>query len=192
MLLAAACARGARARLAAGVPGGALHALTSRSANNATQAGAAQIREAKPSHLAAEEIEVLQQIERRANWLASLMIHNANNVRPSRDGVKVGGHQASSASVAAILTTLYMKVLRPQDRVAVKPHAGPLYHSLQYLMGRQTLENMQNFRSFGGVQPYPSRTKDLPEVDHRPLQHFYIPLPTVTYRQLPSHIVKYY
>ena len=112
-----------------------------------------------------DEIQVLQDIEQRVTWLASLMVHHANNVRPKRDGIKVGGHQASSASVATILTALYMKALRPQDRVAVKPHASPIYHSLMYLMGRQTLENMQNFRAFGGVQSYPSRTKDLPEVD---------------------------
>ena len=99
------------------------------------------------------------------SWLASLMIDNANNVRPKRDSIKVGGHQASSASVATILTALYVKVLEPQDRVAVKPHAGPAYHALMYLMGRQTRENLEKFRSFGGVQPYPSRTKDLPEVD---------------------------
>ena len=111
------------------------------------------------------ELQLLKDIEGRVSWLASLMIDNANNVRPKRDSIKVGGHQASSASVATILTALYVKVLEPQDRVAVKPHAGPAYHALMYLMGRQTRENLEKFRSFGGVQPYPSRTKDLPEVD---------------------------
>jgi pyruvate dehydrogenase E1 component len=113
----------------------------------------------------AKELEVLKDIETRVNWLAALMIHNANNVRPQRDPVKVGGHQASSASLATIMTALYMRVLQPQDRVAVKPHAGPVFHALQYLMGRQTEDNLKRFRSFGGIQPYPSRTKDLPEVD---------------------------
>jgi pyruvate dehydrogenase E1 component len=113
----------------------------------------------------AKELEVLKDIETRVNWLAALMIHNANNVRPKRDPVKVGGHQASSASLATIMTALYMRVLQPQDRVAVKPHAGPVFHALQYLMGRQTEDNLKRFRSFGGIQPYPSRTKDLPEVD---------------------------
>ena len=111
------------------------------------------------------ELQLLKDIEGRVSWLASLMIDNANNVRPKRDSIKVGGHQASSASVATILTALYVKVLEPQDRVAVKPHAGPAYHALMYLMGRQTRENLEKFRSFGGVQPYPSRTKDYPEVD---------------------------
>jgi len=111
------------------------------------------------------ELELLRELETRVNWLATLMIHNANNVRPKRDGLKVGGHQASSASLVTILTALYLRVLQPQDRVAVKPHAGPIFHALQYLMGRQNKENMKRFRALGGVQPYPSRTKDLPEVD---------------------------
>ncbi|KAJ1631722.1 transketolase domain-containing protein [Pavlovales sp. CCMP2436] len=93
------------------------------------------------------------------------MVHNANNLRPKRDGLKVGGHQASSASLATILTVLYTSVLQPQDRVAIKPHASPIFHALMYMMGRQTLENIRNFRGFGGAQAYPSRTKDLPEVD---------------------------
>lgn len=111
------------------------------------------------------ELELLRQLETRVNWLAAVMIHNANNVRTKRDGLKVGGHQASSASLVTILTALYLRFLQPQDRVAVKPHAGPIFHALQYLMGRQNKENMKNFRALGGVQPYPSRTKDLPEVD---------------------------
>eukprot|EP00940_MAST-03C_sp_MAST-3C-sp2_P002774 g2774.t1 len=93
------------------------------------------------------------------------MIHNANNIRPKRDGLKVGGHQASSASMVTVLTALYMKVLRPQDRVAVKPHAGPVFHAIQYLLGRQTREQLEAFRALGGVQSYPSRTKDKTEVD---------------------------
>jgi pyruvate dehydrogenase E1 component len=115
--------------------------------------------------MAADELAVLKELETKTNWLMTLMIDNANNVRPKRDGLKVGGHQASSASMVTILTALYLRVLRPQDRVAVKPHAGPIFHVLQYLMGRQTLDNMKKFRSFGGIQPYPSKTKDLPEVD---------------------------
>ncbi len=107
----------------------------------------------------------LSAIERKALWLASWMIHNANHIRPNADGLKIGGHQASSASLATILTALYMAVLRPQDRVAVKPHAGPVFHALQYLMGRQTRGKLENFRGFGGAQSYPSRTKDGGDVD---------------------------
>ncbi|MFN3847539.1 MAG: transketolase, partial [Paracoccaceae bacterium] len=107
----------------------------------------------------------LHAIEQKALWLSAWMIHNANHLRPKGDGVKVGGHQASCASMVTLMTALYGHALRPQDRVAVKPHAGPVFHALQYLMGKQTLERMQNFRGFGGVQSYPSRTKDNVEVD---------------------------
>jgi len=93
------------------------------------------------------------------------MIHHANNIRPKRDGLKVGGHQASSASLVTVLTALYTKVLRPQDRVAVKPHAGPVYHAIQYMFGNQTLEQLEKFRALGGIQSYPSRTKDYCEID---------------------------
>eukprot|EP01037_Dinobryon_pediforme_P022227 gene22227-23308_t len=104
-------------------------------------------------------------IERKALWLATWMIHNANHLRRNDDGLKVGGHQASSASLATILTTLYAAVLRPEDRVAVKPHASPVYHALQYLFGRQTRAKIEAFRAFRGAQSYPSRTKDTDDVD---------------------------
>src|SRR5690606_35094326 len=98
--------------------------------------------------------------------LASWMIHNANHLRAKEDGdVKVGGHQASSASMVSIMTALYFHALRPEDRVAVKPHAGPIFHAMHYLMGNMPLEKMQNFRGWGGVQSYPSRTKDVDDVD---------------------------
>lgn len=98
-------------------------------------------------------------------WLSTWTIHNANHLRASADGLKVGGHQASSASLCAIMTALYGAVLRPEDRVAVKPHASPIFHALQYLFGHQTREKLENFRAFGGAQSYPSRTKDVDDVD---------------------------
>ena len=107
----------------------------------------------------------LSQIERKALWLSTWMIHNANHLRASADGMKVGGHQSSSASLATVMTALYGAALRPEDRVAVKPHAGPIFHALQYMFGHLPLERMQNFRGFGGVQSYPSRTKDIDDVD---------------------------
>jgi len=110
-------------------------------------------------------LECLRALESKILWLAVWMIHNANQVRPRRDFLKVGGHQASSASVASIMTALYMEVLTPRDRVAVKPHASPIFHAIQYLFGRQTVEKMKNFRGYGGVQSYPSRTKDTDDVD---------------------------
>ena len=112
-----------------------------------------------------QEIALLRRLEERILWLAAWTIHNANHIRESRDGLKVGGHQASSASCATILTALYMKALRPQDRVAVKPHASPIFHAIQHLFGRQSLENLQRFRALGGAQSYPSRTKDVDDVD---------------------------
>ncbi|UWR39376.1 transketolase-like TK C-terminal-containing protein [Sulfitobacter sp. W074] len=107
----------------------------------------------------------LKTIEQRLLWLSHWMIHNANHIRPKVDGIKVGGHQASSASMVSIMTALYFSALRPEDRVAVKPHASPIFHAMQYLMGNQTREKMENFRGFQGVQSYPSRTKDIDDVD---------------------------
>ena len=107
----------------------------------------------------------LQQLEKRLRWLATWTIHNANHLRESPDGLKVGGHQASCASMTTILTALYFQILRPEDRVAIKPHASPVFHAAQYLMGRQSREQLENFRGFGGAQSYPSRTKDKDDVD---------------------------
>ncbi|MBV9077394.1 MAG: transketolase, partial [Methylobacteriaceae bacterium] len=107
----------------------------------------------------------LAALERKALWLSTWTIHNANHLRPSRDGLKVGGHQASSASLATVMTALYGAVLRPEDRVAVKPHANPVFQALQYLFGAQTRENLERFRGYGGAQSYPSRTKDDDDVD---------------------------
>ena len=109
--------------------------------------------------------EILKLIEQKILWLACWMIHNANHLRYNDDGLKVGGHQASSASIVSIMTALYFDILRPEDRVAVKPHASPVFHAIQYLSGLQTKENIENFRGFGGAQSYPSRTKDIDDVD---------------------------
>jgi len=111
------------------------------------------------------DLALLGELERKIAWLAAWTIHHANHVRESRDGLKVGGHQASCASMTAIMAALYFDVLRPQDRVAVKPHASPVFHAIQYLYGRQSLEALQRFRALGGAQSYPSRTKDKDDVD---------------------------
>ena len=114
-----------------------------------------------PSHL-----DHLKTLEQRLLWLSAWTVHNANHLRDKRDDdVKVGGHQASCASMVSIMTALYFHTLRPEDRVAVKPHAAPVYHAMHYLMGNQTLEKLQNFRGYGGAQSYPSRTKDIDDVD---------------------------
>ena len=98
-----------------------------------------------------DELAILRELEKKVLWLASWTIHHANHLRESSDGQKVGGHQASSASLAAIMTALYFHVLRPEDRVAVKPHASPVFHAIQYLLGNQDLDKLQNFRAFGGA-----------------------------------------
>ena len=110
-------------------------------------------------------IATLEDLERRALWLSSWTIHHANHLRESRDGLKVGGHQASCASSVTLLAALYGHVLGPSDRIAVKPHAAPVMHAIMYLMGLQSREALERFRGFGGAQSYPSRTKDTVPVD---------------------------
>jgi pyruvate dehydrogenase E1 component len=107
----------------------------------------------------------LTELERKILWLSSWTIHHANHVRPNLDGLKIGGHQASSASLSTVMTALYLAVLKPEDRVAVKPHASPIFHAIQYLLGHQTREKLENFRGYKGAQSYPSRTKDIDDVD---------------------------
>lgn len=110
-------------------------------------------------------LEALSLLERKVLWLSSWMIHNANHLRPHRDGVKVGGHQASCASAATLMTALFFRILKAEDRIAVKPHASPVFHAIQYMLGRQSRERLENFRALGGAQAYPSRTKDVDGVD---------------------------
>jgi pyruvate dehydrogenase E1 component len=117
------------------------------------------------SELGTSDLAILAELERKVLWLASWTIHHANHLRENSDGVKVGGHQASSASLATIMTALYFHTLRPADRVAVKPHAAPNFHAIQYLLGRQSREKLENFRGYKGAQSYPSRTKDTDDVD---------------------------
>ncbi len=113
----------------------------------------------------AETLAALEALDARLRWLSSWTVHNANHIRPKRDGLKVGGHQASCASMTAIMSALYFHALRPQDKVAVKPHAGPLLQAIHYMLGNQSLDQLQRFRALGGAQSYPSRTKDKIPVD---------------------------
>lgn len=112
-----------------------------------------------------DAIAALEVLEARLRWLSAWTIHNANHLRDSRDGLKVGGHQASCASMTAIMAALYFHALRPQDKVAVKPHAGPVLHAIHYLLGDQSVDQLKRFRGLGGAQSYPSRTKDKIPVD---------------------------
>jgi pyruvate dehydrogenase E1 component len=112
-----------------------------------------------------QRLRLLRELERKVLWLSAWTVHHANHLRPDRDGLKVGGHQASCASLATVMTALYFSVLKPEDRVAVKPHASPVFHAIQYLFGHQTRDKLERFRGFGGAQSYPSRTKDIDDVD---------------------------
>ncbi|HLH66979.1 MAG TPA: 1-deoxy-D-xylulose-5-phosphate synthase N-terminal domain-containing protein [Solirubrobacteraceae bacterium] len=119
---------------------------------------------ASPDRLGADpagvSLEVLDCVQRRVLWLATSIVHHANAVRGASAEVKVGGHQASSASVVSIMTALYMAHLRAADRVSVKPHAAPVLHAIQYLLGRLDRRHLTTLRQFGGLQSYPSREKD--------------------------------
>ena len=112
-----------------------------------------------------EKIATIEALDARLRWLSSWIVHNANHLREKRDGLKVGGHQASCASMTAIMAALYFHALRPQDKVSVKPHAGPVLQAIHYLLGNQSLQQLQQFRALGGAQSYPSRTKDKIPVD---------------------------
>ena len=115
--------------------------------------------------ISANQLETLETIQRRVLWLATLIIHHANHVRPNPDDSKIGGHQASSASMVSIMTALYFHFLRAGDRVSVKPHASPVFHAIQYLLGQLPQEYLTTLRAYKGLQAYPSRTKDPDFVD---------------------------
>jgi pyruvate dehydrogenase E1 component len=112
-----------------------------------------------------EHLEVLDRVQKRVLWLAVSMIHHANRVRGTRSEVKVGGHQASSASMVSIMTALYFEHLEGSDQVSVKPHASPVLHAINYLLGRLDQRYLTELRAYGGLQSYPSRTKDPDPVD---------------------------
>ena len=113
-----------------------------------------------------EHLDVLRSIESRVLWLAASVVHHANRRRPNATGVKVGGHQASSASMASIMTALWFSALRGPDRVSVKPHASPVLHAINYLLGDLDADRLERLRDFGGLQSYPSRTKDPDRIDY--------------------------
>ena len=114
----------------------------------------------------AQSIHALGEIERQVLWLSTAIIHHANRVRPNPGGMKVGGHQASSASMVSIMTSLWFGHLRAQDRVSVKPHASPVLHAINYLLGELDESYLPTLRAFGGLQSYPSRVKDPDPVDY--------------------------
>ncbi len=118
-----------------------------------------------PRSIASSEFTALKEIQGRVLWLATNMVHHANKVRPNASGIKVGGHQASSASVVTIMTELFFDFMRAGDKLSVKPHASPVLHAIQYLLGNLDRDYLTKLRAFHGLQAYPSRTKDPDPVD---------------------------
>ncbi|MDD7968664.1 transketolase-like TK C-terminal-containing protein [Actinomycetospora lemnae] len=112
------------------------------------------------------EREALQAVEDRVLWLSTAIVDHANRVRPNPSGLKVGGHQASSASIVSIMTALWFHTLRPEDRVSVKPHASPVLHAINHLLGELDAKYLTTLREAGGLQSYPSRSKDPDPVDY--------------------------
>src|SRR5262245_42005713 len=113
----------------------------------------------------AHDLPALEAVARCVLWIASSVIHYANKVRETPSGVKVGGHQASSASMVEIMTALYFQHLRAGDRVSVKPHAAPVAQAISYLLGNLDRSYLTELRALGGLQSYQSRTKDPYPVD---------------------------
>jgi pyruvate dehydrogenase E1 component len=112
------------------------------------------------SQTPATDLSTLEAVQDRVLWLATSIVHHANRVRSTESGVKVGGHQASSASMVSIMSALWFEHLRAPDRVSVKPHASPVLHAIEYLLGRLDRDYLTTLRAFGGLQSYPSRLKD--------------------------------
>src|ERR1700761_6559700 len=112
------------------------------------------------------DLPTLDRVQRRVLWLATSIVHHANRVRENRSGVKVGGHQASSASMVSLMTALWFAHLEAPDRVSVKPHASPVLHAINYLLGELDEQYLPRLREFGGLQSYPSRSKDPDPVDY--------------------------
>lgn len=115
------------------------------------------------------DLDVLDEVQRRVLWLAVRMVDHANRERRAppapagRDAefaVKVGGHMASSASMVSIMTSLWFAHIGGDDKVAVKPHASPVFHAIKYLQGELDRSYLFRLRERGGLQSYPSRTKD--------------------------------
>src|SRR5271169_4142020 len=121
--------------------------------------------EARPA-VTGPDLAILDTIQQRVLWLATRIVDAANHDRDTGDGVKVGGHQASSASLVSIMTALWFGHLDAADRVSVKPHASPVLHAINYLLGTLDRSYLTTLRARGGLQSYPSRTKDPDPVDY--------------------------
>ena len=124
------------------------------------------IPDVQPLAAAGDGLDALRAVEQRVLWLSTAIVDHANRVRPNPSGLKVGGHQASSASMVSIMTALWFGQLRRGDLVSVKPHASPVLHAINYLLGELDESYLTELRSFGGLQSYPSRSKDPDAADY--------------------------
>lgn len=124
------------------------------------------IRADNPASPGSDHTAAMGEVENRVLWISTAIIHHANRIRPNPGGMKVGGHQASCASIVSIMTSLWFEHLRPGDRVSVKPHASPVLHAINYLLGELDEKYLTTLREFGGLQSYPSRVKDPDPVDY--------------------------
>jgi pyruvate dehydrogenase E1 component len=86
--------------------------------------------------MASNDLDLVQRLARRALVLAVKMIDDANHRDDEEEGdPKVGGHPAACASCAHIFATLQLNVAGPFDTFASKPHASPMNHALNFLLG---------------------------------------------------------
>ena len=108
---------------------------------------------------------ILEEIQDRILWLAIKMVDHSNRGRYQKGSPKLGGHQASSASVTTIMTYLFFEFMGPHDKISIKPHAAPVFHAVQYLLNQLDEKYLTQLRAFGGLQAYPSVTKDPDNVD---------------------------
>lgn len=124
-----------------------------------------QLNVIRPASSPEDDYSTLREIAQRVLWLSTSIVDAANRGRPNATGVKVGGHQASSASMVDIMVALWFHELTPTDRVSVKPHASPVLHAINYLLGDLDASYLTTLRAKGGLQSYPSRLKDPDTVD---------------------------
>nr|WP_225983949.1 transketolase C-terminal domain-containing protein [Epidermidibacterium keratini] len=109
--------------------------------------------------------QTLREIARRVLWISTAIVDAANRGRVNESGVKFGGHQASSASMVDIMVALWFAELTSADRISVKPHASPVLHAINFLLGELDPSYLSTLRAKGGLQSYPSRLKDPDVVD---------------------------
>ena len=95
---------------------------------------ATQVTQEAPADIE-ERDRALTEIQDKVLWLSMQMVYHANEVRPNPDEGKVGGHQASSSSIVTLMTSLFFDFMNAGDRISVKPHASPVFHAIQYLLG---------------------------------------------------------